>query len=117
MHHRLLVARLEVGEAGLAGQRGLEQRLPDARHVAVAEDPEAAGEQPLHGAVALRVLDRQEAHERLGGRQPHGRTPADVSGSRGSMSWPAQVSRIQACAGSSRKRQTRSSPGPAMTLR
>ena len=41
---------------------------------------------------------------------------AAVIGSRGSTSWPAQVSRIQAWAGSSVKRHARS-PGPAITFR
>ena len=41
----------------------------------MAEDAEAAGEQPLLDAVALGVLDGQEAHERLGDRQPHALPP------------------------------------------
>ncbi len=97
----------------------LEQGLADAGDVAVAEDPEAAGDQPLPGAVALAVLGGQEAHQRLGHREPDGhvRAFAVVSGSRGSISWDSQVARIQACAGSSVKRQARSSEAPAITFR
>ena len=40
-----------------------------------------------------------------------------VSGRRGSISWPSQRVRTQACAGSSQIFQTRSGSGPAMTLR
>ena len=39
--------------------------------VAVAEDAEAAPEEPLLDAVALDVLLREEAHERLRRGQPH----------------------------------------------
>ena len=70
VHHRLLVARQHVGQPLGIGELGLEQRLPDARHVAVAEDAEAAGDQPLLDAVALGVLVGQEPHQRLGHRQP-----------------------------------------------
>ena len=108
--HRLLVARKHVGHLVAL----LEQRLADARHVAVPEDAEAAGDQALLDAVALGVLVAQEPDERLGDRQPH--EPDPVIGSRGSTSWPVQVSRIHAWAGSSVKRHARS-PGPAITLR
>jgi hypothetical protein len=112
VHHALLVSRQHVRH--LVGL--LQQRLADARHVAVAEDAEAAGDQPLLDAVALGVLVRQEAHQRLADRQPHACLLADVIGSRGSSSCPAHVSRIQPCAGSSVKRHARS-PGPAITFR
>ncbi len=96
VHHPLLVARVVVGHRlGL-----LEQRLPDAGDVAVPEDPEAARDQPLLEPVALRVLVRQEPDERLRHRQSH---RAPVIGSLGSISWSAQVLRIQAWAGSSRE--------------
>ena len=101
----------------------LEQRLGDARHVAVPEDAEAAGEEPLLGAVALGPLDGQEPDQRLGDGEPYGThaapslPAADVSGSRGSTCWPRQVPRTQACAGSSQNSQARSSAGPAITLR
>ena len=110
--HRLLVAREHVGHVVAL----LEQRLADARDVAVPEDAEAAGDQPLLDPVALGVLVGQEAHQRLGDREPHVCLLADVIGSRGSTSWPAQVSRIHAWAGSSVKRHARS-PGPAITFR
>ncbi len=102
---------------------GLEQGLADARHVAVAEDAEAARDEPLPDAVALAVLAGQEAHQGLGHGEAdggHGHlsfSVTEVSGSRGSISCPAQVPRIQAWAGSSQKRQARSASGPAMTLR
>ena len=108
MDHRLLVAREHVGHLLAL----LEQRLADARHVAVTEDAEAAGDQPLLDPVALGVLVRQEPHERLGDGEPHGASLL----SRGSISWPSHVSRIQAWAGSSVKRHARS-PGPAITFR
>ena len=43
--------------------------------------------------------------------------PGPVMGRRGSSSWPSQVPRTQAWAGSSQKRQARSGAGPAITLR
>ena len=86
---------------------GLEQGLADARHVAVPEDAEAAGNEPLPHAVALAVLAGQEAHQGLGHGKADGAhghpscsvadvSVADVRGRRGSMAWPAQVPRIQA---------------------
>ena len=45
------------------------QRLPEPGDVAVAEDPEAAGEERRALAVALHLLRREEPHERLGDRQ------------------------------------------------
>ena len=124
MHHALLVAGLEVPQAvGVVG--GLEQRLADAGDVAVAEDAEAAGEQRLLDAVALAALPGEEPHHCLPDREPYRPAvrhepflpPAEVSGSRGSTGWSSQVPRTQACAGSSQIAQTRSSPGPAITLR
>src|SRR6185503_19710116 len=111
--HRLLVARRVVGEQVAM----LLQRLAEPGDVAVAEDPEAAREEALAGAVALDLLHGQEAHERLGDGQSHAVLPgAAVSGSRGSRSRSSQVVRIHAWAGSSVKRHARS-PGPAITLR
>jgi hypothetical protein len=116
VHHALLVAGEVVGHVTRFGH--LEQGLPDARDVAVAEDAEHAGDQALFDAVALAVLVGQERHQRLGHGQPgHGFSSVVVSGRRGSISWPSQVPRIQACAGSSQIRQARSSSGPPMTLR
>src|SRR5581483_11128998 len=66
VHHRLLVMALE--ERQLAAE--LVERLPDAVHVAVTEDPEYARDQPPHLAVALRELRLQVADERLRRRQP-----------------------------------------------
>ena len=111
VHHRLLVAGVVEGHRlGL-----LEQRLPDARDVAVTEDAETARDQPLLDAVALGVLDTQEPDQRLRHRQSHACLLADVIGSRGSISWSRQEARIQACAGSSTKFHARSVP--AITLR
>ena len=93
------------------------ERLPQAGDVAVAEDPEAAGEEAVADAVALDLLRGEVAHQRLGDGQSHAvLRAAAVSGSRGSRGWSSQVARIQAWAGSSVKRHARS-PGPAMTLR
>jgi hypothetical protein len=114
--HALLVAGHVVGEH----VRVLAQGLAHPGHVAVAEDPEAAREQALGGAVALAVLVGQELDQGLGHGQPprgHALPPALVMGSRGSIAWPSQVPRTQAWAGSSQKRQARSWAGPAMTLR
>jgi 5-deoxy-glucuronate isomerase len=47
-----------------------EQRLAEAGHVSVAEDPEAASEEALPYAVALDVLRGKEADERLRRRHP-----------------------------------------------
>ena len=52
---------------------GLQQRLADAGHVAVAEDAEAAGEELAALAVAFDVLVGQEANGGLGDGEPHGR--------------------------------------------
>ena len=116
--HGLLVAGEVVGQVRAAVQLGLQQRLADAGDVAVAEDAEAPGDQPLLAAVALGVLGGQEPDERLRDGEPDGHACllGWVSGSRGSSSWCSQVPRIQACSGSSVKRHARS-PGPAMTLR
>src|SRR5204863_9699531 len=73
--HRLFVAALVVGqEVGV-----LLQRLPDPRDVAVAEDAEAAGEEPLAPAIAFDLLRREEADQRLADVQLHAATP--ISGS------------------------------------
>ena len=117
MDHALLVAGHVVGEhVGV-----LAQGLPDPGHVAVPEDAKAAGEQALLGAVPLGVLVGQELHKGLGHGQPsraaHLPPPGPDMGRRGSSSWPSQVPRTQAWAGSSQKRQARSSAGPAITLR
>src|SRR4029450_1519594 len=114
--HALLVAGHVVGEpVGV-----LAQGLAHAGHVAVAEDPQAAGEQALFVAVALAVLAGQELDQGLGHGQPprgHRLPPALVMGRRGPTPLPSQVPRTQAWAGSSQKRQARSGAGPAMTLR
>ncbi len=68
MHHRLLVSGLVVGQH----LGTLVQRLTDPGDVAVTEDPEAAAEEAVLDAVSLDVLVRQEANQRLGGREPHG---------------------------------------------
>ena len=51
------------------------------------------------------------------GTRPSVRPGAEVTGHRGSISMPDQVSRIQAWAGSSQNAIARSSPGPAITFR
>ena len=64
MHHRLLVAGLVVGQRSPT----LLQSLPQAAHVAVAEDAEDGGDQPPPRAIELAVLNRQVLHHCL----PHG---------------------------------------------
>jgi hypothetical protein len=64
--HRLLVAGLVVGQT----LRVFVESLTHARHVTVAEDAEAPGEEALLHSVALDVLVSQEAHQRLSHRQP-----------------------------------------------
>ncbi len=71
MHHALLVASLPVGERPGIGHLGLQQCLPEAGDVAVAEDAETALEELVLHTVALGVLARQEPHRRLPDRQPH----------------------------------------------
>ena len=114
--HGLLVAAVEEPQVRrVAGELTLEQRLADARDVAVAEDAPAAREERLLDAVALGVLGLEEADGRLrDGQLGHAVPP---NGRRGSTGWSAQVSRIQVWAGSSQISQARSGPGPAMTLR
>ncbi len=53
----------------------LVQRLPDPGHVAVPEDPEAAGEEAVLDAVALDVLGGEKADEGLRCREPEGACP------------------------------------------
>ena len=95
----------------------LEQRLPDAGDVAVAEDAEAAGDQPLLDAVALGVLVARKrtsawATVSLMRYLLEPRVTAAADRAPGLPRRP----RIQACAGSSVKRHARS-PGPAITFR
>jgi hypothetical protein len=67
VHHRLFVARLVVGEhVGV-----LRERLSDPGQVAVTEDAEAAFEQSMLHAIALRMLRGQKAHQGLGGGETH----------------------------------------------
>ena len=68
MNHGLLVPRLVVSE-----QLGpLVQGLADAGHIAVAEDPEAAPEEPLLDPIAFDVLRSEETNQCLRGGEPHG---------------------------------------------
>jgi hypothetical protein len=78
VHHRLLVARLVIGEQLLV----LLERLAEPGQVAVAEDAEAAGEEAAALAVALDLLDGEKAHQRLGDGQPHVRTSCGSMSSR-----------------------------------
>jgi hypothetical protein len=107
-----------VRKVGLVRALCLQQRLADAGHVAMPEDPEAAGDGALLDTVAFGPLVGQKPHDGLGDGQPHENflSTEDVSGSRGSSFWAAHVSRTHWCAGSSRISHSRS-PGPAMTLR
>ena len=133
MDGALLVAGHDVGHRVLAlGRRDLvlQQGLADAGDVAVTEDAECARDEAALDAVALGVLVGQEANDCLCDRQAHGSPVGFVAhgwsfrelsylfmGRRGSTSWCSQVARIQWWAGSSGASHTRSSFGPAMTLR
>ncbi len=143
VHHGLFVAAQHVsqprrGPGGVGLDLVLQQRLPDAGDVAVAEDAEATGEEPVPVAVALDVLVGQEADRGLGDGEPdpgfgvgelvggfrrggnHGhapRVPAAVKGRRGSTCWCSQLPRSQVWSGSSQIRHARSGPEPAITLR
>ncbi len=66
VHHGLFVAPLM--ERHVIGV--LDEGLPDARHIAVAEDAPGRADQPLPHAVPLGVLAGQEAYERLRGGEP-----------------------------------------------
>jgi len=68
VHHRLLVAGLVVAE----GVRVLLQGLPDAGHVAVAEDAPRPGEEGGFHPVTLDNLVLQERDQRLRHRQTSG---------------------------------------------
>ena len=92
----------------------LQQGLPDAGHVAVAEDAEAACEQLLSFTVTFAPLIDQKAHGGLGHGEPNGAGAsviASLEGSRGSMGWAGQVSRTQPWAGSSQMSQAAPGPG------
>ena len=108
MHHGLLVATLEVPQSIVTDvsllvgllvtlELRLHQRLTEPRDVAMTEDPEAAGDQPLLDAVALGILVREKPHDGLGDRQAdrmaHPRPP---KGSRGSTFCEAHDVRTQA---------------------
>ena len=66
MDHRLLVAGLAVGQQGRVLELQAEQGFAEACDVAVAEDAEDAFDEAVFGAVALGVLDGEEADEGLG---------------------------------------------------
>ena len=68
--HPLLVAALVVRHRVWVGQLLLEQRLPEARDVAVPEDAEHALDQTVLHAVTLAALRDEEADDRLS----HGQT-------------------------------------------
>ena len=91
------------GRAGRAGGPrvcGLEQRLPDAGHVAVAEDPEAARDETLLDAVALAPLVGEEAHDGLRDGEPTLTSPPCRSGAgAGRPAWSSQVPRTQRVVG------------------
>ena len=120
---RLLVAGLVVGQRAAGRELRLQQRLADAGDVAVAEDAEAAGEEPLLARRRARCTgSARNRTSACADGQPDGghRVPPIASGRTAVAGRPAgsaQVSRTQAWAGSSQIRQARSGPGPAITLR
>jgi hypothetical protein len=72
MNHALLVAALVERQLARPGQLGLQQRLAEPRDVAVAEDPEAALDEPGAGPVPLAELGGQEPDHGLPDGQPAG---------------------------------------------
>ncbi len=121
MDHALLVPALVVGQGSRVRQLALQDRLAEARDVAVPEDPEDPLDQAMLDAVALGVLGDEEPDDRLSDGQA-GRAHAGLPGRarlaiRPSTGVSRQVSRTQSWAGSKATRHARSSPGPAMTLR
>src|SRR5204862_1240553 len=68
MDHRLFIACLVVAEA----VAGLLEGLAQASHVAMAEDAEHAGKEPVLDAVALDRLGGEETDHGLRGGQPNG---------------------------------------------
>ena len=136
MHHALLVAGEVVLEAVLPLGRldlVLQECLAQAGHVAMAEDAERAGDEPLLRPVPFAVLVGKEADQCLTYGQANlslgcGRSvvahcaslvvlAGRVIGRRGSTSWESQVPRIQWWAGSSVINHVPSAAGPAITLR
>ncbi len=99
-------------------------RLVAARFHAVGADDElrmcaAVGKERGDAGVgaAVRLSHPAEADHRDPDAPSHAPSSAVISGLRGSGSIPFQVSRIQACGGSSTIAIVRSGLGPAMTLR
>ena len=70
--HPLLIAALVVRHRVWVGQLLLEQRLAQARDVAMPEDAEHALDQPVLHAVTLASLRDEEADDRLSHSQTHG---------------------------------------------
>jgi hypothetical protein len=69
MHHGLFVAALVVPQRlVVALHLGLHQCLTESGNIAMAEDTEAAFDQPMPNAVPLGVLACEELHGRLGRR-------------------------------------------------
>ena len=102
VHHALLVAGQVVGQVRLTRGGRLQQRLPDARHVAVAEDPEGSRDQPSFHTVALAVLVRQEPHHRLRDGQSHRCHLPDLLGSSSRPGGPPGSACFWACPGTRR---------------
>src|SRR4029450_2640422 len=100
VHHRLLIARLVVGQK----LRALIERLADSGDVAVTEDPEAAPEELVLEAVPFDVLGGQEADERLRGRELHYTSAriASSSCSSSASSRPPAMRRTSSCRSISR---------------
>ena len=102
VHHALLVAGQVVGQVRLTRGGRLQQRLPDARHVAVAEDPEGTRDQSSFHTVALAVLVRQEPHHRLRDGQSHRCHLPDLLGSSSRPGGPPGSACFWACPGTRR---------------
>ena len=125
VHHRLLVPNERVGHRVPVDASQLQQRLADTGDVAVPEDAEAAGNEPLLDSVPLAVLAGEERRPAPARRSGGGFVAislslprADVMGQRGSSGHPRpRVRGSRPVAGSSAIAIRRSGAGPAMTLR
>src|SRR5271156_43500 len=71
MDHGLFVAGPGVDQRTWRLELGLQQAFPDAVDVAVAEDTEAALDQPVPLAVPLAPLGRQKTDDRLSDSEPN----------------------------------------------
>ena len=129
VHHGLLVAALVVAQRRRRSSPATSRSSsawPTPATLPWPKMPQQPAKNGVLDAVALDVLRLRKRTSawatvsRTVAHRPLARLPCrcPATGSRGvDVAASAQVSRTQACAGSSQISQARSSPGPAMTLR